>query len=694
MIQLRDYQEESVHAVYGALQAGDGHPVIVIPTGGGKTPVIAQLCADAVTLWNGRVLVLAHVKELLEQTAGALRAMCPTVPVGVYSAGLKRRDTHQPVIVAGIQSVYDKADTIGRFDLVIVDEAHLIPPDGDGMYLTLLTALKEANPELRVIGLTATPYRLGTGLIYSDGGVLTEVCYEVGVKHLVNQGYLCPLVGKAAVAEVSTRSLKIVRGEFDEKQAETLFTAGDVVRDAVREVVDRTVDRRSVLLFCQTVAHGNRVTAALRADLVGREELAARESDPARDFFALDADPLADHRLGVVYDWLIENGHPVDRLTEWMRRGRAVAGEIYGDTSSEERAALIQRFRAGSLRYLVNVGVLTTGFDAPNVDCVCLLRATVSPGLYYQIVGRGFRLHPDKKNCLVLDFGENIKRHGPVDQVKVDGKKKSTEGEPVAKMCPECRTVVAGGVSVCPDCNYVWPVEERTPAHGGTADDGDPLSTGKPKREEHEVLGVTYRPHTKKDAPPGHPKTLRVTYRLGVGEAVSEWVCVEHTGFAGEKARKWWAKRCAYPMPRSAVEAAVYAGHGLLAAPVSLTLETKPKEKYPEVKGVEVGDKPTSPDPCPGCGAVNLRGILPSGDFRHPGRVVCQECDHQFGYADPDTCARYGFVTDPGRDFGGMLPLEYERSGAATECPECGACNCVCGTEAAAETSEVEGCPF
>jgi DNA repair protein RadD len=144
---------------------GNDNPCVVIPTGGGKTPVIATICSDAVTRWDGRVLILAHVKELLEQAADKLDQICPDIHVGVYSAGLKRRDTTHAVIIAGIQSVYQKAEQLGHFDLVIVDEAHMIPMEGDGMYRRLLADMRRINPHLRVIGLTATPFRMASGPI-------------------------------------------------------------------------------------------------------------------------------------------------------------------------------------------------------------------------------------------------------------------------------------------------------------------------------------------------------------------------------------------------------------------------------------------------------------------------------------------------------------------------------------------------
>src|SRR5262249_31170186 len=184
MLTLRPYQEAAKQAVWGHLRARDDHPCVVIPTAGGKTPVIASLCKDAVQLWQGRVLVLAHVKELLEQAAAKLRAVCPEVPFGVYSAGVKRRDTAHPMIVAGIQSVYKRAGELDPFDLVLIDEAHMISAEGDGMYRQFLADARVVNPDVRLVGFTATPFRLKTGPICTPDGLLNEICYEVGVREL------------------------------------------------------------------------------------------------------------------------------------------------------------------------------------------------------------------------------------------------------------------------------------------------------------------------------------------------------------------------------------------------------------------------------------------------------------------------------------------------------------------------------
>ena len=159
----------------------------------GKTPVIATICADAANLWDGRVLILSHVKELLEQSAGTLSQIAPELDIGVYSAGLNRRDTEHSILVAGIQSIYKRACELGPFDLVLIDEAHMIPPSGEGMYRTFLQDAQVVNPNIRLIGLTATPFRMSSGMICGPENLLTDICFEVGVKQLIVNGYLCPL---------------------------------------------------------------------------------------------------------------------------------------------------------------------------------------------------------------------------------------------------------------------------------------------------------------------------------------------------------------------------------------------------------------------------------------------------------------------------------------------------------------------
>lgn len=531
---LRPYQQEAVAALYKHLRERDDNPCIVIPTGGGKTPVIATICRDAVKQWGGRVIVLAHVKELLEQSADKLRQVCPDVPVGLYSAGLNSREKKQGIIVAGIQSVYQKACDFEPFDLAIADECHLIPPDGEGMYRTLLGDLKKINPQLRVIGLTATPFRMTSGAVCTPDGILNSICYEVGVRQLIVDGFLSPLVSKAGKARADTASLHVRGGEYIASEVESLMDETQLVEAACQEIAELTRDRRAVLIFAAGIDHGLHVCN------------------------------------------ILEGVH-----------GQTV-NFVHGDTPAHARATLIDRFRSGSLKYLVNVNVLTTGFDAPNVDCVVLLRPTLSPGLYYQMVGRGFRLAPGKSDCLVLDFGGNVLRHGPVDMLTLTTARVGGSGESPAKECPQCQAVVHAGYARCPQCGYEFPPPERD-KHEATASNAGVLS-GQISEEVFQVEEVAYNVHHKRGDPDALP-TMRVDYRIGLYETKSEWICIEHQGFARDKAVKWWVKRSNQPFPET-VEAAVSAcRRGAVAETFAIKVRSVAGERYERIVDYELGEK-------------------------------------------------------------------------------------------------------
>ncbi len=538
-MQLRPYQREAVLAVYHHLRTRENNPVVVIPTGGGKTPVLATICRDAVELWNGRVLVVSHVKELLAQAADKLRLVAPDLPVGIYSAGLNRRDTDHRVIIAGIQSVYRRAAELESFDLVIVDEAHTIPSDGDGMYRQFLAEARIVNPQLRVIGLTATPYRLDCGPICTPNGVLHHVCYEIGVRQLIHEGYLCRLVSKAGATKVDTSGLHVRGGEFVAEEVETLMDQEEIVKAACRETVECTVDRRSCLIFAAGIRHGQHIARILRED------------------------------------------HHVE------------CGFVCGETPAGERDDLLARFRGDRgrppLKYLVNVNVLATGFDAPNIDCIVLLRPTNSPGLFYQQVGRGFRVHPSKKDCLVLDFAGNILRHGPVDQIEIRTRPGTTGGAAPAKECPECRSVIAAGFACCPDCDYAFPPPETR--HDSRASEAAILS-GEVTVKTCLVEDISYSVHTKRGASEAAPKSMRVDYRVGFRQWHSEWICFEHTGYAAQKAAAWWLKRSPDPVPDTAERAVEMANSGALAPTNSITVRSVSGEPFDRIIDYELGPMP------------------------------------------------------------------------------------------------------
>ena len=543
MLTLRPYQQQAVDSIYRHLQERDDNPCVVIPTGGGKTPVMATVCKDAVGRWKGRVLILAHVKELLEQAVDKLNIVAPELwnQIGVYSAGLKSRDTEHSIIVAGIQSVFKRACELDTFDLIIIDEAHMIPSDGDGMYRTFLEEARTVNPNLRVIGLTATPFRMKSGMICAPENILNHVCFEVGVKELIVDGYLCPLLTKASREKIDTSGLHVRAGEFIAGEAEELMNTDELVEAACREIVAQTRTRRSALIFATGVKHGQHIAEELK------------------------------------------------------KKYGAEVGTVFGDTLNFERDQVLSEFKTGKLKYLVNVNVLTMGFDAPNIDCVAMVRPTMSPGLYYQMVGRGFRLHDGKDDCLVLDFGGNVLRHGPVDAIRISVPEQCGNGEAPAKECPQCQSLIAAGYAVCPDCGYEFPPPESN-KHDATASTEGILS-GQTSTDEYTVQDVYYAVHHKRGAPDDAPRTMRVEYRTGFNNYQSEWICFEHTGWARKKAESWWRQRSNAPVPDTTPDAVALANDGALCNTTAITVRSTTGEDFDRIVGYELGDKPAWREP-------------------------------------------------------------------------------------------------
>ena len=552
MYTLRPYQSDAVEAVYRHLREKDNNPCVVIPTAGGKSLCIAQVAKDAVTKWNGRVMILAHVKELVEQNAGKLKSICPDLPVGVYSAGLDSRDTQQPVVVAGIQSVYNKIEAFKPFDLVMIDEVHMVPPDGEGRYRTFLEAAKRVNPRVRLIGWTATPYRTQGGLICKPENLLNEVCYEIGVKELINRGYISNITARAGKVKADTEGLHIRAGEFVAEDVEKLMGEDRLVTSACQEIVELTKDRRACLIFCTSIAHCKKVAAQI-AKFSGEECAVVTGDTPD-----------------------LEREETIRRL-----RGETVKADLFAEKPP--------------LKYCCNVSVLTTGTDIPRLDTIALLRPTNSPGLLVQMVGRGFRLSPEtgKTECLVLDYGRNIERHGPIDMIRVKEPGQGGGG-PLAKECPECRTIVNLPVMLCPTCGYQWPRKEpERKAHEATAARAGILS-GEVTIEKFPVKHTIYQVWEKRGAPPDAPKTVRVTYDIDYITHYSEWLCPEHTGYARRKFEKWWREHAHpdCPMPRTAEEVCEHEFSWMLREVKEITVRFVSGQKYPEIIGCELGDFP------------------------------------------------------------------------------------------------------
>lgn len=535
-VTLRPYQQAAVDSLYQWFENNSGNPLVVVPTGGGKSLIIAAFVHSVHSQWpKERILVLTHVRELIEQNHAQMLRAWPSAPAGIYSAGIGRREHDAPVLFAGIQSVYEKAERIGWTDLVIVDEAHLVPAKGMGMYRTFLDALRSMNPHLKVIGLTATPFRTDTGsLADGDDRMFHGVAYDCDLLQLIADGYLSPVTSKGTKAPIDTSAVAVRMGEFAERELEAAAMAGDVVPRAVTEIVSRGQDRKAWLLFCCGIAHANLVLEQLRA-------------------------------------------HGIS------------SAAVFGETKKHERDQVVADFKSGKLRAIVNVGVLTTGFDAPQTDLVVLLRPTMSPGLYVQMVGRGLRLATGKKDALVLDFGGNVLRHGPIDQVKI--KQPGKKGEPgivPARECPQCQELVGIMFRQCPSCGFEWVILD---GEVGSKHDDKPAEApilGTPKGSPIERWGVNFTRYMRHDKP-GKTSSLRVDYECGFQQRVSEWVCFEHPAgsLPRKKAEQWWiARGGALPVPETVDLAMVRQECGALREVATVTVDTR--GEYPELRGVRL----------------------------------------------------------------------------------------------------------
>ncbi|MDR8524225.1 DEAD/DEAH box helicase [Shewanella fidelis] len=400
-MQLRDYQQQSVDAAINHFRTSIDSAVLVLPTGAGKSIVIAELARIA----KGRVLVLTHVKELVAQNAEKVGLL--TTQAKIYSAGLNQKSTDGKTVVASIQSAVKQPTQFDEpYSLVIIDECHRVSPDEDSQYQLLLTHLKSKNSKLRVLGLTATPYRLDLGWIYrhhyhgkvgnTEKPVFEKCIFELPMRPLIKQGFLSqPKMFDGLSAQYDFSELTASpTGEYNENEVNSILNhCGRATTAIVKQLIDFGASRQGIIIFAATVKHAEEIVEKLASEQVAL---------------------------------------------------------ITAKTSREERDRLINEFKAKKIKYLVNVAVLTTGFDAPHVDLIAILRPTASVSLFQQMVGRGLRIDKNKTECLVIDYAAN---GYDLFYPEVGQPKPNSKCKPVQVHCP-----------VCDYANIFW---------GLTDDDGD-----------------------------------------------------------------------------------------------------------------------------------------------------------------------------------------------------------------------------
>lgn len=522
---LRQYQIEAVDAVFDYWKSEGGNPLLDMATGVGKSlvqaEVIKRLLADYPHM---RVLSLCHVKELVKSNSDELKRHAPHLTIGVNSAGLNRRDCSQQILFGGVQSVAHLAKRLGPRDLVIIDEAHLLNKSGEGRYHKLLSDLREMNPDMRVLGMSATIYRLDSGrLDEGDGKLFDKVVYTYDIARGIAEGYLSPLITKATTLRLNVSGVAKRGGEFVAGELEEAVNKDEITQAACDEIVARGQDRKSWLIFCCGVDHARAVRDAMR-----------------------------------------QRGISCEMVT--------------GETPNGERDSIIERFKRGQIRAVSNVNVLSTGTNIPNIDLLAFLRPTLSTSLWVQAIGRATRLCEGKENALILDHAGNATRHGPLDDLHIKPGKvdsgRAKEDTVRAKECPNCSSLVGLRVYECPDCGYEWEVPSE-PKHDAKPDESVVLFKGQRKDDWLTVDSQQAFLHHKHGSQP----SIRLEFRVG-RRVYKQWVCIAHSGFVGAKARSWWVSYVSVNHELSELSTLIEAFN---AMPPFTAIQVRKNGKYHEV---------------------------------------------------------------------------------------------------------------
>lgn len=510
-MQDRWYQTEAVTSLFeyfASHKEAKDNPVIALPTGTGKSVIIARFIQQVFRYWPGqRILMLTRSAKLVEQNYKRLKAVWPQAPVGIYAAKLKRKESNMPITFATIQSVMRAPEKFGKIDIIFVDECQDVSPDDETGYKKVIKFLHQVNNYVRVIGLSATPFRLGLGMI-TDGGIFTDISYDAttvdAFNRFIDEGFLVPLVPFPTDTQFDLSGVHKRGGEYVDKEIQEAMGKYDLTCDAVDETIVKADGRKHWLFFSQGIDHAEMIVEILR-----------------------------------------ERGIP--------------AAAYHSKMSTGDQDDALMAFETGQIRALVNGDMLTTGYDFPALDCIVLLRATESPGLHVQILGRGTR--PDyidgfdldtiegrlasisasaKQDCLVLDFAGNTMRLGPVNDPRIPKRKGDKEGDMPVKVCDACGCMnhISARFCINKECGEEFKFKEKITSSASTA-----VLIAKQEDAIVEVFKVdslNYSKHIKVGSYP----SLRVDYFCGI-RRFSEWVPIEHEGNARFKARAWWKQR--YP---------------------------------------------------------------------------------------------------------------------------------------------------
>lgn len=559
MITLRPYQLEGLNKIWEYYSnGGTGNICLAWPCGTGKSIVPAIFIESVMRLWpTQRFLMITHVKELIQQNADKLLKVWFNAPLGIYSAGLKSKEYAQAIVYGGIQSMIKNPMMFGHRDIIFIDEAHLISDDDDSQYLTFLSAMKLINPFVKIIGMTATPYRMGMGLI-TEGKIFTDIVHDLtsmdNFNKLVDDGYLSPLIPLRTKIELDTSEVRVDfnKGEFVASSLQKAVDKQEITYEALKELVAAGQNRRSWLIFASGIDHAEHI-----AEMLGS--------------FGIDCAPVHSKREA-----------------------------SYND-------AALEAFKNYELRSIVSYSKVTTGFDHIGVDLIGDLMPTLSIPRHVQKYGRGERpVYADgydlntkdgrlaaisasfKQNCLVLDYARNTLRLGPINDPQIPKKKGEGQGEVPIKICESCGAYNHTRVQFCCNCGNEFQFQVKFKARAGSQEiirksaEAPVIET--PIIELFDVDRVSYHRHIKIDRKTKTPLSapmIKVQYMCGL-RTFNEWVLMQGTGLNLHKAHEWWRMRTKENIPVTTDEAL----SRLSELRVPRKIEVHVNLKYPEIKRV------------------------------------------------------------------------------------------------------------
>lgn len=569
MLTPRDYQYHTHDELWRYFEHSTGNPLVLMPTGTGKSIIPAMFIQSALWTYPGtRAALVTHVERLIEQNFAKLLEAWPTAPAGIYSAGLDRRDSTQPIIFGGVQSMYDKAALFGYFDFLFIDEAHLVSPKEAGMYGQLIAGMKAVNPQLKVIGLTATGWRTDNGPLV-DGGIFTDVAVDMTTleswNYFVDAGYLAPLYSKRTNLHISAEGVQMLGNDYNLGQLEKAVDKEHITRQAVAEMKwwGDAENRNCWMTFGVGVNH-------------------------------------------------------CEHIAEIMNDMGVPAIAIH--SKSKKPGDLINDFARGRWRCAVSMNKLTTGVDIPQIDLIGIMRHTWSSNLWVQMLGRGTRpvyapgwnlgnwqdrlramaASVKPNGCRVCDFARNTENLGPINDPIVPERKRKGKGKggsykAAIKVCAKCGEHNHPSRRFCTSCQDEFPLNIRIDSVSSDLDVmvRNPVvqTQAEPIVDRLAVVNVTYAAHQKRN----RPDSLRVSYFCkgdgNLPRMFTEYVCLEHVGPARDRAARWWQERCpGSGVPTTVARALEIVRDQPLRVPRRIRVWINPPSNHPEIQSYEYED--------------------------------------------------------------------------------------------------------